>query len=89
MFYSEVSNLREMFTANAYPVKFIDNVINVFYRKSEAPNASDPSESCEDQSPYILLRVPYFGKCYVKFAHNLTKIICNNNFNVDVTVVYI
>ena len=87
MFYSEVSNLREMFIANAYPVKFIDNVINVFYRKSEASSETDLSVSCEDQPPYILLRVPYFGKCSVKFARNLTKIICNN-FDVQVRVVY-
>ena len=87
MFYSEVSNLREMFIANTYPVKFTDNVINVFYRKSEASNETDPSVSDEDQPPYILLRVPYFGKCSVKFARNLTKIICNN-FNVQVRVVY-
>ena len=87
MFYSEVSNLREMFIANAYPVKFIDNVINVFYRKSEASNETVSSVSDENQPPYILLRVPYFGKCSVKFARNLTKIICNN-FNVQVRVVY-
>ena len=87
MFYSEVSNLREMFIANTYPVKFIDNVINVFYRKSEASNETDPSVSDEDQPPYILLRFPYFDKCSVKFARNLTKIICNN-FNVQVRVVY-
>ena len=76
-----------MFIANTYPVKFIDNVINVFYRKSEASNETDPSVSDEDQPPYILLRVPYFGKCSVKFARSLTKIICNN-FNVQVRVVY-
>ena len=88
MFNSEVVKLKEMFIANAYPEKFIDNIINVFYRNCNlAPERNNMSLCDEEQLPFVLLRVPYFGKCSVRFSRNLTKIICNK-FNVNVRVVY-
>ena len=87
MFQSEVANLKEMFIANAYPIKFINNVINIFYRKCESTELDNMPNCDEEQLPYILLRVPYYGKCSVRFAHKLTNIICKK-FDVNVRVVY-
>jgi len=85
IFNAEVSKLKDMFIANSYPVKFIDNVINNFLCKTNTLNVD--SNCSEEDLPTVLLSVPFFGKSSVRFGRNLTAII-SNKFNVRVRVVY-
>ena len=85
IFNAEVVKLKNMFIANSYPVKFIDNVIHKFLRNT---NTLDKDSICSDEDlPTVLLSVPFFGKTSVRFGRNLTTII-SNKFNVRVRVVY-
>ena len=83
---TEISKLRNMFVANSYPIQFINNVIDAFFRKTNT-TIDDDLTPAEDSSPIVILRVPFFGKTSVRFGRNLTNIICNK-FNVRVRVVY-
>ena len=79
-----------MFITNAYPKKIIDNVVDGFFRNCSKNHLDDEinlSTNDEEQLPYVLLRVPYFGKCSVKFANHLKRIV-SNNLNVNVRAVY-
>ena len=82
---AEVANLKEMFIANAYPAKFIDHVIDRFFRNTD--DAENSVLEDVEQLPFILLYVPYFGKCSLKFSRKLTKII-SDHFDVKERVVY-
>ena len=90
VFNTEVSKLKNMFIANSYPVKFIDNVIDTFLCKlnsNDTTDTDDGSELAQEEPPTVLLFVPFFGKSSVRFGRNLTSII-SEKFNVRVKVVY-
>ena len=90
VFNTEVSKLKNMFIANSYPVKFIDNVIDTFLCKlnsNDTTDTDDGSELAQEDPPTVLLFVPFFGKCSVRFGRNLTSII-SEKFNIRVKVVY-
>ena len=83
-FNAEVLKLKNMFIANSYPVKFIDNVIYTFLHNS---GTTDDESVCVEDLPTVLLYVPFFGRSSVRFGRNLTNII-TEKFNVRVKVVY-
>ena len=88
LFNDEVCNLRKMFIANAYPVSFFDNVLHKFlWRNNVDPSKPAPEEVEDEDAPFVIFRVPYFGKCSVDFARNISNVI-SHNFSVRVRVVY-
>ena len=84
-FNDEVNNLRKMFTSNSYPVKFFNSVLGKFLNKPYTASISDDGEEAETHC--VLLKVPFLGKCSMKFASDISNII-SRKFPVKVRVVY-
>ena len=91
LFKTEVSKLKTMFIDNSYPASFFDSVLNKFLRKFNTSTSTDNSVSDDDNTddnlPYVILRIPYLGKCSVDFAKNVSSCI-SRNFPVNVRTVY-
>ena len=86
LFNDEVDSLHKMFTNNAYPVKFFDDVLSHFHKKLLC-TPSDISVNDDDDVPIIVLNVPYFGKCSRNFADDISKLI-SSKFPIKVRTVY-
>ena len=67
-------------------LKVFDNVVTNFVRKNDM--SSDVKNEEDERLHFVLLRVSYFGKCSIKFARSLSKIICHK-FSIKVRLVYI
>ena len=62
-----------MFTSNSYPVNFFKSVLGKFLNKPYTSSISDDGEEAE--TPCVLLKVPFLGKCSMKFASDISNII--------------
>ena len=87
LFNVEVEKLRKMFIRDAYPVYFFNNALNLFLKKSQSSSIIIDDTEEDDVLPFVIFKVPYFGKCSMTFASDISKII-SSKFPVKVRVVY-
>ena len=88
---SEISNLKKMFIDNCYPAHFFDKIVEKFMAWDTASTSSSvdttTSSSNDDTLPYIILTVPFYGRCSEIFAKKLSSII-QSKFDVEVRISY-
>ena len=89
---SEINNLRKMFINNCYPAQFFDKIVERFMARDDTSAAStsssdDTSSNTDDNLPYIILNVPFYGRCSEIFAKKLSSII-QAKFDVEVRISY-
>ena len=84
LFNVEINNLRKMFFSNSYPAIFFDNVLTYFNNRANTVN--DCTVEVDD-TPVIVFKVPYLGKCSRTFANDVSKLI-SNKFHVKVRIVF-
>ena len=87
LFNTEVGSLRDMFFRNSYPIKFFQSVYSAFLHVSNLNESATDEVEEKDDTPIVILRVPYLGKCSTVFARSLSSII-SNHFHVKVNIVY-
>ena len=90
LFLEEVGKLKRMFTLNGYSSKFFTTIYNDFMNPKPCDDSNildSDSEDGSENTPFCLLRVPYYGKSSRGFAKDLSELI-ESNFEVKIRVVY-
>lgn len=82
---SEINNLKEMFMKNCYPANFFDRVVEKFMTSHRSSVSSSTTDS--EDVPFVVLTVPFYGRCSETFAKKLSGII-ESKFAVKVRVSY-
>ena len=79
-FYTEVCKLRDMFSANSYPVSFFNKILNEFLNNE----SSTVNESSED---YVILKIPFVGNSSFEFSKKLRQTLAKK-FSKPIKVVF-
>ena len=79
-FYKEVCKLREMFSANNYPISFFNKILYEFENNS---NLND-KESSEN---FVILKIPFVGSPSFEFSKKIRQTL-TKKFNKSVKIVF-
>ena len=74
-----------MFMKNCYPANFFDRVVEKFMTSHRSSVSSSTTDS--EDVPFVVLTVPFYGRCSETFAKKLSGII-ESKFAVKVRVSY-
>ena len=62
-----------MFMKNCYPANFFDRVVEKFMTSHRSSVSSSTTDS--EDVPFVVLTVPFYGRCSETFAKKLSGII--------------
>ena len=73
--HEEIDKLKSIFTANGYPLQFVEGIINRFMHEKLDKSGTSHKAIDDDCEKRFILKVPYIGKPSIEFKRKITQLI--------------